>query len=53
MPRAVAAQAPNERMELLQDIADLDDDFEAGKITQEEYKKERAELKAKLLELDK
>lgn len=47
----VAEEIKNERMELLQDIADLDDEFEAGKITEEEYKQERAALKAKLLEL--
>lgn len=48
----VAAELKNERMELLQDIADLDDEFEAGKITEEEYKAERARLKAQLLELE-
>lgn len=47
----VAEEMKNERLELLQDIADLDDEFEAGKITEEEYKQERAALKAKLLEL--
>lgn len=47
----VAEELKNERMELLQDIADLDDDFEAGKITEDEYTQERAALKAKLLEL--
>lgn len=48
----VAAELKNERLELLQDIADLDDEFEAGKITEEEYKAERARLKAQLLELE-
>jgi len=51
--RIVAEEMKNERMDLLQDIADLDDDFEGGKITEEEYKHARAELKAKLLELGK
>lgn len=48
----VRAEINSERMELLQDIADLDDDFEAGKLTDAEYKEQRAQLKAKLLELD-
>lgn len=43
----------NLRMELLQDIADLDDEFEAKKITEEEYRARRAELKSELLELSK
>ncbi len=50
--RAAARSESNSRMDLLQDIADLDDEFEAGKITEAEYKEERAALKAKLLELD-
>ena len=41
----------NTRMDLLQEMADLDDDFEAKKISEEEYKEERARLKAELLEL--
>jgi hypothetical protein len=41
----------DERMELLQAMADLDDEFEAGKISEAEYKEERARLKAELLEL--
>ncbi len=45
------AASTNRRMELLQDIADLDDDFEAGKVTESTYKEERARLKAKLAEL--
>jgi len=49
----VAAEMKEERVELLQDIADLDDEFEANKITEAEYKEQRAALKAKLLELDK
>lgn len=48
----VAAELKNERLELLQDIADLDDEFEAGKLSEEEYKAERARLKAQLLELE-
>ena len=47
----VAAASTNRRMELLQDIADLDDDFEDGKVTEATYKEERARLKAKLAEL--
>ena len=54
--RAQAVQAgpeANLRMELLQDIADLDDEFEEKKITEEEYRDRRARLKAQLLELSK
>jgi hypothetical protein len=47
----VAVAATNRRMDLLQSIADLDDDFEAGKVTEATYKEERARLKAKLAEL--
>lgn len=46
------AEMQSERMDLLQEIADLDDEFEAGKITEAEYKEQRAALKAKLLELE-
>jgi hypothetical protein len=38
-------------MELLQEIADLDDDYEAGKVTEPTYKEERARLKSKLSDL--
>jgi hypothetical protein len=38
---------------LLQEIADLDDAFEAGNIGEAEYKEKRAALKAHLAELDK
>jgi len=47
----VAVASTNRRMDLLQSIADLDDDFEAGKVTESTYKEERARLKAKLAEL--
>ncbi len=40
------------RDEILEEIVALDDDFEAGKIAEEEYRAERAELKAELKELD-
>ena len=46
-----AVAATNRRMDLLQSIADLDDDFEAGKVSESTYKEERARLKAKLQEL--
>jgi hypothetical protein len=46
-----AVASTNRRMELLQEIADLDDDFEAGKVTESTYKEERARLKTKLTEL--
>jgi hypothetical protein len=40
-------------MELLQDMANLDDDFEAKKISEEDYRARRAQLKAELLDLTK
>ena len=43
-----AVASTNRRMELLQEIADLDDDFEAGSVTEATYKEERARLKGKL-----
>ncbi len=49
-PAAVEPSTADRRMELLQAMADLDDDFEAGKISEAEYKEERARLKAELLE---
>ncbi|HEX9075024.1 MAG TPA: hypothetical protein VF932_04565 [Anaerolineae bacterium] len=50
---ALVEPEANVRMGLLQDIADLDDEFEEKKITEEEYREKRARLKAKLLELSK
>ncbi|MBI4295669.1 MAG: hypothetical protein HY667_00985 [Chloroflexi bacterium] len=55
-PVAVASAGPPEassrkRQRLLSDIARLDDEFEAGLISQEVYKKQRAEKKAQLVEL--
>ena len=47
----VATATTNRRMELLQAIADLDDDFEAQKVSEATYKEERARLKGKLAEL--
>jgi hypothetical protein len=40
------------RADLMQEIADLDDAFEAGKIGEAEYKEQRAALKAELAEMD-
>ena len=54
--RAAVPAAPTSnlgRMELLQQIADLDDDHESGKITDAEYQEKRTVLKAKLVELGK
>jgi hypothetical protein len=48
----VADAADDPRENLMQQIADLDDEFEAGEITEAEYKKERAALKAQLAELN-
>ncbi len=42
---------PASREDLLQAIADLDDDFEAGDIGEGEYRRERARLKTKLSKL--
>lgn len=55
--RALAAEeeepvaGSGRRIELLQAMADLDDEFEAQKITEAEYRERRAQLKAELLEL--
>ena len=40
------------RQDLLQEIAELDDAFEAGDISESEYKDQRAALKAKLAEME-
>jgi mono/diheme cytochrome c family protein len=45
------AAEPSSREELLQTLADLDDDFETGQIGEGEYRRERARLKAKLIQL--
>ena len=53
--RAANAEEQDEddaRKEILQEIADLDDAFEAGKISEAEYKEKRAALKAELAEMD-
>ncbi len=39
------------RAELLNAIAELDDDFEAGHVAEADYRQHRAELKAELVEL--
>jgi mono/diheme cytochrome c family protein len=50
--RARAAEAePESREDLLQAVAELDDDFEAGDIGEGEYRRERTGLKAKLIKL--
>jgi mono/diheme cytochrome c family protein len=46
-----AAAGPESREDLLQAIADLDDDFEAGDISEGEYRRTRTQLKAKLIRL--
>ncbi len=46
------AEQDESHEDLLQDIADLDDAFEAGKIDEAEYKEQRAALKAQLAEID-
>ncbi len=49
--QAVVSTEAEQRLELLQELADLDDEFEAGKIAEDEYKKEREAIKADLREL--
>ena len=55
-PKSLEAEpmsvAPSRRELLLQSIADLDDDHEAGKVTDATYQEERARLKAKLADLE-
>ncbi|MGB8645945.1 MAG: hypothetical protein WCF84_11965 [Anaerolineae bacterium] len=46
-----ATAETDERLARLQEIADLDDAFEAGEIGEEEYRNERATLKAELMQL--
>jgi len=45
---AVPSESPTERRRILIEIARLDDDFEAGKLSEEEYQRLRAEKKAQL-----
>ena len=40
-----------QREELLNAIAELDDDFEAGRVAEADYRRQRAELKTELVEL--
>lgn len=49
--RAMPSATANRRLELLQEMADLDDDYEAQKISETEYRERRARLKAELLDL--
>ncbi len=48
---AAAPAEQDARVEILQEIADLDDAFEAGKISETEYREQRTALKAELAEL--
>lgn len=48
---ALKPSLKQEREELIKIIAELDDQFEAGAITEETYRKERARRKKKLIEL--
>ncbi len=52
VPPAVATQVNDKRTALLQAIADLDDDYEAKKITEAEYQVQRDALKARLLKME-
>ena len=50
--RSRAAEAePESREDLLQAVAELDDDFESGDIGEGEYQRERTGLKGKLKNL--
>lgn len=51
--RPVPGATSGRRMALLQEMADLDDDFEAKKISEEDYRARRSQLKAELLDLTK
>lgn len=46
-----SASTDQQRLALLQKLADLDDEFEGGKIAQEEHKQKRDAIKAELREL--
>ncbi|MBI3362789.1 MAG: hypothetical protein HY023_16940, partial [Chloroflexi bacterium] len=48
--RAPSAALPADRDGLIKAIADLDNKFEAGEISEKEYERQRAKLKAKLIE---
>jgi hypothetical protein len=50
-PSASRAKPQDPRAELIQAIADLDDAHDAGKIADEDYQRQRAALKAELIEL--
>ena len=50
-PAAVKVSAPQDRDQLLQDVADLDDAFETGQLDKEEYLRQRSEKMAHLMEL--
>jgi len=48
VPSETPSESPTERRRILIEIARLDDDFEAGKLSEEEYQRLRAEKKAQL-----
>ena len=49
---ATQAASPGAQAALLQEIAQLDDDFEAGKIPEAEYSRARAQKKTRLIDLN-
>jgi mono/diheme cytochrome c family protein len=51
LKKRAAATSTTERDRLIEDIAALDDAFDAGQIAEAEYRRRRAELKAKALRL--
>ncbi len=51
VPVKAGGALSQERQKLLAEIARLDDNFEAGKITEEAYRRQRAEKKERLLRL--
>lgn len=52
VPVAAADNPGQQRQKLLIEMAQLDDNFESGKITRDNYQKQRSARKAKLIELE-
>lgn len=50
-PAAQGTNFSRKRQRLLVELARLDDDFEAGKITEDNYRRRRQDVKARLIEL--
>jgi hypothetical protein len=50
-PVAQGTNFSRKRQRLLVELARLDDDFEAGKIAEDNYRRQRQDVKARLIEL--